>query len=365
MASYARVDVPWRAALLLTGSGWSHCGRMKMRNRQLDRLLYSPAGQGIAAAVSGLAAGLAPVSCVACGTPDHSLCMGCAVSIRRGTLHPYSAQEGADALPAAEPGAPVAGMEPVGDTEEADGADLADGADPNRQIPAGVGPGLFVPLPVLAAGVYSGGLARTLLAFKNRGHTDLAGFLAPVLAGVLQAAVTDARRRAGDVPLVLVPVPGTGGSLRRRGYFPLALLLARLRRRRLLPAGCAVASLVSIPAGYGTAGWLRSHGGGPAGVSGPQKGLGRSARRRNVRNTMTAGPPGGLAGVNCLVVDDVLTTGATIAETVRALRGAGARVVGAAVLAATPAPARNTTPTDPAVPGARSMGAGNGNAGRE
>ncbi|WP_370647204.1 ComF family protein [Arthrobacter sp. zg-Y1116] len=315
-----------------------HRGRMDMPNRQLDRLLYSPAGQGIAAAVSGLAAGLAPVSCVACGAPDHSLCRICAAGIRRGTLHPYSAQEGAGALPAAEPGAPV----------------------------PGTGPGLFVPLPVLAAGVYAGGLARTLLAFKNRGHTDLAGFLAPALAGVLQAAVTDARRRAGDIPLLLVPVPGTGGSLRRRGYFPLALLLARLRRRRLLPAGCAVASLVSIPAGYGPAGTrLRSRGGGPAGASGPQKGLGRNARRRNVRNTMTAGRSGGLTGVNCLVVDDVLTTGATIAETVRALRRAGARVEGAAVLAATPAPARNTSPADPTVPGPRSMDVGNGNEGRE
>ena len=325
----------------------AHSGRMDMPNRQLDRLLYSPAGQGLAAAVFGLAAGLAPVSCVACGAPDRSLCRACAAKIRRGTLQPYSAQEGAGALPAAEPGAP------------------GPAADPIR--PVGADPVLFVPLPVLAAGVYSGGLARTVLAFKNRGHTDLAGFLAPVLAEALHAAAADARRRTADVPLVLVPVPGTGGSLRRRGYFPLALLLKRLRRRRLLPAGCTVASLVSFQTGQGTAGtrlrpWNRA---GQVRSSGPQKGLGRSARRRNVRNTMTAGPPGGLAGVHCLVIDDVLTTGATIAETVRALRLAGAQVLGAAVIAATPAPARNTSPTDPAVPGAGSTDAGNGIAGRE
>ncbi|MCC9173140.1 ComF family protein [Arthrobacter sp. zg-Y179] len=330
---------------------------MDMPNRRLDRMLYSPAGQAIAAALSGLAAGLAPVSCVACGAPDHSLCRVCAARIRRGTLHPYPAQEGAGALPAAEP---VPGAYPTGPDPT--------GAYPTGPDPTGAHPDLFVPLPVLAAGVYSGGLARTVLAFKNRGHTDLAGFLAPVLADVLQAAVTDARRRAGNVPLVLVPVPGTGGSLQKRGYFPLALLLRRLRRRRLLPAGCAVVSLVSLPTGCGTAGALLrrwNRGGGSAGASGPQKGLGRNARRRNVRNTMTAGPPGGLKGVDCLVIDDVLTTGATIAETVRALRRAGARVFGAAVIAATPAPERNTTPTDPAVPGARSTGAGNGIARRE
>ncbi|MCC9203612.1 ComF family protein [Arthrobacter sp. zg-Y769] len=318
---------------------------MDMPNGRLDRLLYSRTGQGIAAAVSGLAAVLAPVSCVACGAPDRSLCSVCAAGIRHGTLHPYSAQEGAGALPAAEPAEPAAPAPTPG------------------SIPGTLSPGreadLFTPLPVLAAGTYTGGLARILLAFKNGGHTDLAGFLVPVLAGVLQSAVTDARGRKWSGPLVLVPVPGTGASVRKRGYVPLALLLKRLRRRQLLPPGCAVASLVSVSAGHGRA---TGPGGGvrPGGRSGPQKGLGGTARRRNVRNTMDAGPPGRLSGVDCLVIDDVLTTGATIAETARALRVAGARVAGAAVIAATPAPGRNTTLTYRAVPGARSIVPGNG-----
>ena len=88
-----------------------------------------------------------------------------------------------------------------------------------------------------------GGLARTVLAFKNRGHTDLAGFLAPVLAEVLQAAVADARRRTVHVPLVLVPVPGTGGSLRRRGYSPLALLL----KNTPVPLGTAALPAALVP----------------------------------------------------------------------------------------------------------------------
>ena len=55
-----------------------------------------------------------------------------------------------------------------------------------------------------------------------------------------------------------------------------------------------------------------------------------------IRRGMT-GPA--LAGRPCLLVDDVLTTGATLAEAARVLRSAGADVRGAVVLAATRPPA--------------------------
>ena len=226
------------------------------------------------------------------------------------------------------------------------------------------GPG---PLPVLAAGIYTGGLARTILAYKNRGHTDLAGFLAPVLAGALQEAAAGFAPPACGWELALVPVPGTSGSLHRRGYHPLGLLLQRIRRRGLVPAGCAPAALVAYRRGRRAAELLPPFLRVPAGTArgGAQKGLGRNARRRNVRGSMTAGAPGSLTGRNCLVVDDVLTTGATIAETVRALRAAGASVAGAVVLAATPAPGRNTSPTIAALPGRAAAVAGNPLTGRE
>jgi predicted amidophosphoribosyltransferase len=45
-----------------------------------------------------------------------------------------------------------------------------------------------------------------------------------------------------------------------------------------------------------------------------------------------------LSGASCLVVDDILTTGATLCEAVRALRAAGAQVLGAVTLVVTPPP---------------------------
>ena len=290
----------------------------------LDRLLFSPPGRAVTAALDGLAAALFPVCCVVCAAPDRPLCRRCAARIRRSTRYPCYAQEGAEALPAAAP----AGVPPV---------------------PAGAA--AFVSLPVLAAGAYSGGLARTLLAFKNRGHTDLTGFLAPVLAGALRAAVQDARRQPGTGNLVLVPVPGSARALRRRGYHPLGLLLKRIKRRGLLPDGCTVAPLVS----YARAPLRPMSGMRGSAARGvrlrSQKALGSSGRRSNVRHTMTAGGNGRLAGLSCIVVDDVLTTGATIGEAVRALRAAGASVCGAVVIAATPAPARNSSPASAVVPG--------------
>jgi orotate phosphoribosyltransferase len=51
-----------------------------------------------------------------------------------------------------------------------------------------------------------------------------------------------------------------------------------------------------------------------------------------------------LGGQPCIIVDDVLTTGATLAEAARALRQAGAVVRGAVVLAATRPPVASDIP---------------------
>ncbi len=66
--------------------------------------------------------------------------------------------------------------------------------------------------------------------------------------------------------------------------------------------------------------------------------LDRAARARNLAGSMAVGAPwrGVVRGATCVLVDDVVTTGATLAEAARALHDAGARHVVAAACATTP-----------------------------
>jgi predicted amidophosphoribosyltransferase len=190
-------------------------------------------------------------------------------------------------------------------------------------------------LPVVAAGVYRGELAQSVLSFKKYGQRQLAEELATALVKAIGAAAGRAER------IVLVPVPTSSAAFRRRGFSPVHLLLSKARRspaldradvadvlRRTRAAPAASRSRTAAAAGW--PGW-----------PGGQKGLGRAARFRKVRGSMQVkgrARRAGLDGAPCVVVDDVLTTGATLAEAARALRAAGAVVRGAVVLAATRPP---------------------------
>ena len=167
---------------------------------------------------------------------------------------------------------------------------------------------------------------------RTGGRTDLAPVLGVVLGAVLAAAARDVREH-GRGPLLWVPVPTSARARRRRWFDPVACLL----------------DAAALPPGTRVHHALRHRGGTVRGARGPQKGRGRRQRARAVRGSMRAQD---VRGRTCVVVDDVLTTGATAAEAVRCLREAGAVVPAVVTLAGVRArrsPPENAQTSDPVV----------------
>lgn len=162
---------------------------------------------------------------------------------------------------------------------------------------------------------YDGVIRTCLVNWKDGGRRDLAAVLAPLLTEVLLAALL----ACPDPPLV-VPAPSAPASIRRRGDYPLQQVTARAVAavpRALRPPHQAVLRL-----GRGVA---------------DQAGLDRRGRAENLSGAVVVPAPQipRVRGRLCLVVDDVITTGSTLAESARALRAAGATDVLAVTIAAT------------------------------
>lgn len=168
--------------------------------------------------------------------------------------------------------------------------------------------------PVIAAGRYADQLRRVLLAAKERGALGLL----PLLGERLAAAVATLALDAGLAgPLVLVPIPSTPAQVAARGV-DLTGSLARIAARRLRAVGLPVSTIRGLAL-------LRR----PQ----DQAGLDRGQRLVNLAGAFRAN--GGRPVGPVVVVDDIVTTGATLAEAVRACRADRRPVVGAAVVAAT------------------------------
>jgi len=215
-----------------------------------------------------------PAECGGCGRPRTVLCPGC-----RAALH---------------------------------------GAAPCRVRPVPEPTGLPM---VHAAAPYEDAVRAMLLAHKERGALALAGALGAALAGAVRAALRDAGPAHADgwprgadgqpwpggeqLPLYLVPVPSARWAVRARGHDParrIALAAAGELRR-----GGTAARVVAV---------LRQRR-----AVADQSGLNPRQRLANLAGALdVAGGARLLAGGRVVLVDDLMTTGASLTEAARAVR---------------------------------------------
>ncbi|WP_189813665.1 ComF family protein [Streptomyces olivaceoviridis] len=225
-----------------------------------------------------------PADCAGCGAPRTALCPRC-----RATLH---------------------------------------GSAPRRVRPVPEPAGLPV---VHAVAPYAAEVRALLLAHKERGALTLTGALGTALAGAVRASLgagggaavrADGGARAGADrgghvgagsagwpwrgPVLLVPVPSARWAVRARGHDP-------VRRMALAAAG----ELRRTGTAARVAAVLRQRR-----AVADQAGLDARRRLANLAGALEVGPGGGrlLGGGPVVLVDDLMTTGASLAEAARALR---------------------------------------------
>ncbi|WP_426167348.1 ComF family protein [Sandarakinorhabdus sp. DWP1-3-1] len=150
-----------------------------------------------------------------------------------------------------------------------------------------------------AALVYGGPARKLLLALKHGDRQHLVSVMAPHMARAAAPWL--------DGDALLVPVPLHRGRLWRRGFNQSALLARALAR--ISGAPLAIDALERVK---------------PTPAS---RGMGRKARIANVRGAFRVPDRNRVAGRRIVLVDDVMTSGATADACARLLRRAGARDV--------------------------------------
>jgi predicted amidophosphoribosyltransferase len=162
---------------------------------------------------------------------------------------------------------------------------------------------------VYAWGTYADPLRAAVTAWKDEGRRDLVDELVPLLRLALSAALTDGPEMAAGA--LVVPAPSSRRSQRTRGDVPLHDLA---RQAAAGPPCSGLQVLAALDERRGVR---------------DQAGLGTTARRANVTGAFLVrkGLRAHVNGRDCIVVDDVMTTGATLVECTRALEEAGARRV--------------------------------------
>ncbi|MFC4011523.1 ComF family protein [Nonomuraea purpurea] len=171
-----------------------------------------------------------------------------------------------------------------------------------------------------SAAPYEGAVRRAVLAYKERGAVALAGVLAEAATFTAVTAIASTGAWRPHERVAVVPVPSSRRTLRGRGHDPVSRL-AGLVARQLRAFGWRAEPWTALRQARSVA---------------DQAGLSSTQRVANLagshRVAISAnGPPAPCA----LLLDDIVTTGATLLEATRALGAAGVRVPLAVTVAAT------------------------------
>lgn len=167
-------------------------------------------------------------------------------------------------------------------------------------------------IPVASATDYEGAVRQVLYRFKDHRIPELASALAPALLAAIDLTLEQSGTQRADV--TVLPVPTRRGSVRRRGFDHVALLARACTRG----AGFRPTRLFLVDRR----------------TTGSSKVLGAADRQLSTVGafefvgTVPSGP--------VVVIDDIVTTGATVREASAAAVLNGAEVVGVACVAGTP-----------------------------
>ena len=154
-------------------------------------------------------------------------------------------------------------------------------------------------------------LDRLLQAYKFRANLALTSMLVEPLAAEVERHLAES---VSALPDLIMPMPLAARRLAERGFNQSALL------------GRALAERFNLRFAAGALARVRD--------TRPQAGLKRAERQQNVKNAFACNPgQQDLTGLRIALVDDVMTTGATMSEAARALKKRGASAVDAWVVA--------------------------------
>lgn len=176
--------------------------------------------------------------------------------------------------------------------------------------------------PAWSGTPYTGVVRDLLPAYKDEGRTDLRELLGAWFGRAFQVAVgadpVVAQCLSSGRLVYVVPAPSSPAARRARGRDPL---------RDLVVTALGGDRAFSVVDAFGYARRVRDQAGLPSAERARNLGGALRVRRR-------AQPE--LSGQVCVLADDVVTTGATVAESARVLRAAGVEHVIAVTMAATP-----------------------------